>query len=107
MTETNMTLDNMDNLINHIAALNAKTQAWIDEAPGRGAGLYTTDIGYWNSCGVYTPEDFDRYELECLVWDLFKTVHGVRMHAGDLKAMSHTELQEMLNNLNAQRQIKH
>lgn len=101
MTETNTTL------VNHIAALNAKTQAWIDEAPGRGAGLYTTDIGYWNSCGVYTPEDFDRYELECLVWDLFKTVHGVRIHADDLKAMSHTELQEMLNNLNAQRQIKH
>jgi hypothetical protein len=89
-------------LSNHIAALNAKTQAWIDEAPGRGAGLYTTDIGYWNSCGVYTPEDFDRYELENTIWDVYKEVHGVRPRGLGLKDMSIAELQMFLNNLNTQ-----
>ena len=57
--------DNNIPLADHIAALNAKTQAWIDEAPGRRiAYLYTTDMSHWNDIDIHTVEDFERWELE-------------------------------------------
>jgi hypothetical protein len=101
MTETNMTL------ADHIAALNSKTQAWIDEAPGRGACLYISDIAHWNSIGIHTVEDFERYELENDIWDTYKEVFGVRPRGLGLKDMSIDELRLFLSNLNAQQQITH
>jgi len=84
-------------LADHIAALNAKTQAWIDEVPGRRiAYLYTTDMSHWNSCEIHTVEDFERYELETAIWDTYKEVHGVRPRGINFKEMSITELKEML-----------
>lgn len=90
MTDNNMTL------ADHIAALNAKTRAWIDEVPGRGACLYISDIAYWNGIGIHTVEDFERYELETAIWDTYKEVHGVRPRGINFKEMSITELKEML-----------
>jgi hypothetical protein len=88
-----------NSLLSHIESLNAKTQAWIDEAPGRGGCLRTTDIAYWNSIGVHTVEDFERQELENTIWDVYKEVHGVRPRGLGLKDMSMLELKEMLTGL--------
>jgi hypothetical protein len=94
-----------NSLLSHIESLNAKAQAWIDEAPGRRGCLRTTDIAYWNSIGVHTVEDFERQELECTIWDVYKEVHGVwrdrdrRARGLGLKDMSMLELKEMLTGL--------
>jgi hypothetical protein len=87
-------------LANHIAALNAKAQAWIDEDPNnRWMCQYISDIGYWNSIGVHTVEDFERYELENTIWGVYKEVHGVRPRSINFKDMSIAELKEMLTDL--------
>jgi hypothetical protein len=87
-------------LANHIAALNAKAQAWIDEDPtNRFMCQYISDIAYWNSIGIHTVEDFERQELENTIWDVYKEVHGVRPRGLGLKDMSIAELKEMLNGL--------
>jgi hypothetical protein len=52
----------MSDLLARITALNAETQAWIDEDPAnRWAGIFHTDIPHWNESGIYTAEDFDAY----------------------------------------------
>jgi hypothetical protein len=87
-------------LADHIAALNAKAQAWIDEDPtNRFMCQYISDIDYWNSIGIHTVEDFERYELENTIWDVYKEVHGVRPRGLGLKDMSIDELKELLNGL--------
>jgi len=87
-------------LADHIAALNAKTQAWIDEDPtNRGGFLHITDITYWNRGGIHTVEDFERHELVNTIWDVYKEVHGVRPRGLGLYGMSIAELKEMLNGL--------
>jgi hypothetical protein len=50
----------MSDLLARIEALNAESQAWIDEDPSnRWAGMFHTDIEDWNKSGIYTAEDFD------------------------------------------------
>ena len=94
---------NNTTLSNHIAALNAKAQAWIDEDPThRFMCKYVSDIAYWNSIGIHTVEDFERYVLESNIWDIYKEVYGLRPRGLGLKDMSIAELQVFLNNLNAQ-----
>jgi hypothetical protein len=85
----------------HIASLNAATLAWVAEDPtNRGACTYTEDLSYWNEMGVFTVEDFQRNELESTVWDLYKSVHGVRPRFMDLKSMTVADLEETIASLN-------
>jgi hypothetical protein len=89
-----------NSLLSHIESLNAKAQAWIDEDPkNRFMCQYISDIGYWNSIGIHTVEDFERQELENTIWDVYKEVHGVRPRGLGLKDMSMLELKEMLTGL--------
>lgn len=87
-------------LSSHIASLNAATLAWVAEDPtNRGACTYTEDLSYWNEIGVFTVEDFQRNELESTVWDLYKSVHGVRPRFMDLKSMTVADLEETIASL--------
>jgi hypothetical protein len=85
-------------LAEHLAALNAKTLAWIAEDPdNRWAGLLTEDLTHWAEMGIHTVADFERYELETLVWDMYKDATGIRPRHLNLKSMSLEELQDLVN----------
>ena len=87
-------------LSSHIASLNAATLAWVAEDPtNRFACTYVDDLSYWNEMGVFTVEDFQRNELESTVWDLYKSVHGIRPRWVNFKEMSIKELETAVQNL--------
>jgi len=78
----------------HLAALNAKTLAWIAEDPdNRWAGLYVEDLAHWAEIGVLTVRDFQRYELQSLVWEMYKDVTGIRPRHMDFDSMTLEDLQ--------------
>lgn len=85
--ESNMTLSE------HLASRNAKTRAWIAEDPdNRWAGLYMEDLAHWAEIGVQTVAQFERYEMESTIWDLYKDVTGIRPRHMDFKSMSDEDL---------------
>lgn len=85
----------MTSLATYLANLNAATLAWIAEDPdNRWAGLITEDLSHWAEMGIYTVEQYQRYDLETLVWDMYKDAHGIRPRHLDLKAMSLEELRK-------------
>jgi hypothetical protein len=85
-------------LAEHLAALNAKTLAWIAEDPAnRWAGLLTEDLTHWAEMGITTVAQYKRYELETLVWDMYKDATGIRPRHLNLKSMSLEELQDLVN----------
>ena len=87
-------------LSSHIASLNAATLAWVAEDPtNRGACTYTEDMSYWNEMGVCTVEDFQRNELESTIWDLYKSVHGIRPRWVNFKEMSVADLEKTITSL--------
>jgi hypothetical protein len=93
-----MIKENYMTLAEHLAALNAKTLAWIAEDPAnRWAGLLTEDLTHWAEMGIHTVADFERYELETLVWDMYKDATGIRPRHLNLKSMSLEELQDLVN----------
>jgi len=84
----------MTDLLTHIKALNAKTQAWIDEAPGRFAGIMTEDLDHWNDYGIYTAAQFDRYMDEECYHELYKSAYGIRPR--NVAAMTDEELRNAI-----------
>ena len=63
------------------------------------------DLDHWADYGVYTVEDFDRYELETTIWDLYKDVHGIRPRFMDFSTMSIAELSETVDSLFAELKV--
>jgi hypothetical protein len=93
-----MIKENYMTLAEHLAALNAKTLAWIAEDPAnRWAGLLTEDLTHWAEMGITTVAQYKRYELETLVWDMYKDATGIRPRHLNLKSMSLEELQDLVN----------
>lgn len=78
----------------HLAALNAEKQAWMDAGPDRWTGLYTEDLIYWAGIGIFTVQDFERYELQSLVWDMYKDLTGIRPRHMDFDSMSLEDLRK-------------
>lgn len=92
----------MNDLINHIAALNNKTQTWINEDPkNRWASLVADDAAMWNNQGIYTPEQLDHYFLVCNVFEAIRSLHDYKPHWGNLNSMTDAELQYNLDSLNS------
>ena len=89
----------MTDLLNHIKALNAETQAWVDAVPGRGAGFLTEDLAHWSEYGITTPMEFDMYMLKCTIVDIHKSVYGFKPSWIGLGEMSMEELQKELEGL--------
>ena len=79
-------------LLAHIEALNAKTQAWVGEAEGRWAGLLPTDEEFWAERGISTVEDYERWDLQTMIYEGFKDAYGYRNHCYDFDSMSLEEL---------------
>lgn len=81
-------------LVAHIQAENAKTQAWVDAAPGRMAGLApdpVEDAEFYIERGIFTVAQYERDNMEATIHDLFKDVHGFR-NRYDFKNMSDEDL---------------
>ena len=85
----------MQELMAHIKAENIKTKAWVAEDPkNRWAGLYPEDEAHWQERGITTLEALERDELECYIYDAYKTAFGVKGRHYDFKAMSLQELKD-------------
>ena len=83
----------MQELLNHIKAENAKTQAWIDEDPkNRAAGFYPTDEAYWVERGISTVAELERDQLINFIHDGHKDAYGFRNRGYDFDSMSMDEL---------------
>lgn len=90
-------------LAEHLAALNAEKLAWIAEDPdNRWTGLYVEDLAHWAEYGVYTVAQFQRYELESMIWEMYKDVTGIRPRHLDFKSMSDEELNKLVDYLGSQ-----
>ena len=84
----------MQELLNHIKAENAKTQAWIDEDPkNRAAGFYPTDEAYWVERGISTVAELERDQLINFIHDGHKDAYGFRNRGYDFDSMSMAELE--------------
>ena len=82
----------MSTLLAHIQKRNAETQAWVDAAEGRWAGMIVEDLEHWAGYGVTTVAQYDRYMMETSIWDLYKDVNGIRPRWMDFSAMSDANL---------------
>lgn len=81
-------------LAQYIANRNTETLAWIAEDPNnRWAGLIVDDLVFWAEQGILTVKDFNRHNLECTIWDLYRDVFGTRPRHMDFKSMSYEELE--------------
>lgn len=94
--ESNMTLSE------HLAALNAEKIAWMAEAPGRWTGLWVEDLSHWAEIGVHTVEDFKRYDLIQMIWEMYKDVTGIRPRHMDFDSMSYEDLVKEADYLSSQ-----
>lgn len=95
-TETNMTL------AEHLATLNAEKQAWMDAGPDRWTGFWVEDLAHWDAIGVYTVEDFKRYDMIQMIWEMYKDVTGIRPRHIDFDSMSMEDLQQEADHLGRQ-----
>ena len=83
----------MQELMAHIKAENAKTQAWVAEDPqNRWAGLYVEDEAHWIERGITTVEALERDNLATYIYEGHKDAFGVKGRHYDFEAMSTEEL---------------
>jgi len=80
-------------LLNHIAAENAKTRAWIAEDPkNRWAGLYPETVKHWEDRGIFTLAQLERDELITHIYEGHKDAYGTKGRHYDFDAMSLEQL---------------
>ena len=68
----------MEDLMAYIRAKNEETMAWLQAAPGRGAGLIVEDPDFWKKQGITTVAEFYRSNLLCGFSDAYKELYGFR-----------------------------
>jgi len=66
-------------LLQHIESLNARADLMMEQEQGLWMSKYTDDMSHWADMGVYTVEDFKRYELINGISDASKDLYGSRM----------------------------
>lgn len=87
-------------LAQYLAEKNAQTLAWIAEDPdNRWAGLLTEDPAHWAEIGIHTVEQYKRYDLETLVWEMYKDAMGISPRHMDFKSMSDEDLEREADSL--------
>lgn len=89
----------MTTLKEHIEALNAETQAWMDANPGSWGGMLTTDMDHWADMGITTVAEYQRWSLETQVYECHKDAYGVKGRHYDFDSMSIEELEAELDRL--------
>lgn len=93
----------MNELLAHINAENAKTEAWVAEDPeNRWAGLITNDMKHWADYGIHTVAEYEQYMLDMSYSDLYKEIYGVRPRyaAGSVSQEDYDRLLDCLEDHN-------
>jgi hypothetical protein len=88
----------MTTLLQHIESLNARADAMMAQEPGLWMSKYTDDMSHWADMGIFTVEDFKRYELINGISDASKDLNGCRLRL-NWDVMSIDELQETYDSL--------
>jgi len=81
----------------HIEESNSK---FVADCQARGADAWSTTVSdpdHWAEYGIYTVAQYERYNLEQDVWELYKDVHGFRPRHMD--SMSDAELESEYHSL--------
>lgn len=83
-------------LLEHIKEINAKSKAWMEAEEGRWAGMVTEDLDHWASYGITTVAQYERWNLETLVYECHKDAFGVKGRHYDFDSMTNEELEKEL-----------
>lgn len=87
-------------LAEYLAEKNAKAAAWVAEDPeNRWSSGYITDLEHWAEYGITTVEEFVRQELIGDIWDIYKSINGIRPRWINFNEMSDAELRKMRDSL--------
>jgi hypothetical protein len=89
-------------LAQYLADLNAEKQAWMDAGPDRWTGFWVEDLNHWAEIGVFTVEDFKRYDLIQIIWEMYRDVTGIRPRHVDFDSMSYEDLVQEADYLSSQ-----
>jgi hypothetical protein len=84
------------------AHIQAQNDQWVAECEASGATFYTTtvtDPAHWAQYGVTTVTQYERFQLESSIWDLYKDVHGYRPRHLDLNQCTDAELERLYQDL--------
>ena len=80
-------------LAQFLANINAEAKA-----NGSPFGI-EADVAFWAEYGVYTVEEFELFEARGVIWDLYKSVHGIRPRWMNLNEMTLEELNHEIEKL--------
>jgi len=89
----------MTELQQYIETENAK---WVAECQANGAEWYTTtvtDPAHWAEMGVFTVEDYKRYQVVSYISDAHKDAYGFRPRGYDWDTMTMDELNQWADEL--------
>jgi hypothetical protein len=83
-------------LVEHIAAENAKTRAWIAEDPeNRCAGTLSEDPAYWAESGITTVEEFE-FSMACAHYvNVHKSLYGFKPRGAHFEGLTADEVSRM------------
>lgn len=80
-------------LLAHLEELNAKTMAWIAEAPTqRWATTWVVDLEHWAEYGVHTVEEFTKY---CLATDVYEATREIYGYKPSWKGLMEASIEEL------------
>ena len=105
----NMTPDQIA-LAAHLAAIKAKTLAWVAEDPkNRWACYPVEDVAHWEQYGVFSVAQYEHHNLVGTVYEQTRSVFGYKPDFGGLESLSTEALKkesEFLSRMYEQRKAE-
>lgn len=84
-------------LINHIKEINETGRKLMADKPSLFVGMLTEDLAHWESYGITTPTQFDRYINEQTLYELVSNEYSKSFARSiGISSMSEEELAEEL-----------
>lgn len=99
LKQNTATPEGNESIISRVNQINAKTQAWLDESPQRGAGMLTADLETWHQDQVFNGEQLDHHMLASEIYEATREIHGYKPSWTHLINSTPQELQENLAGL--------
>ena len=83
----------MNDLLDYINDLNAKSDAEMSVNSSLVIGMLSTDLDWWEERGITTVEGYKRWSLINYIYDGYKDAYGTRPRHYNFDAMSIAELE--------------
>lgn len=81
-------------------ALQNFLKASNEAAKAKGfVGMVVEDAQFWSERNINSVEEFEIYDAQCTLWDIYKDVYGVRPRHMDINNMSLGELRSEIDYL--------